>query len=184
MMKRFMDITVSLLLFLPALLICLVAALAIFIDIRANPIFTQRRVGRNRRPFTLLKMRTMPPDTPHLASHQVGAGAISRTGRLLRRLKIDELPQLWCVLRGEMSLVGPRPCLESQVELVEERDRLRVFCVRPGITGLAQIQGVDMSTPAKLAQIDAAYAANPSLREDFRILVRTAIGGGRGDAAA
>ena len=184
MMKRFMDITVSLLLFLPALLVCLIAGLAIFIDIRANPIFTQRRVGRDRRPFTLVKMRTMPPDTPHLASHQVGAAAINRTGALLRRLKIDELPQLWCVLRGEMSLVGPRPCLESQTELVEERDRLGVFDIRPGITGLAQVQGVDMSTPVKLAQIDAAYAANPSLGTDISILIQTAIGGGRGDAAA
>lgn len=184
MAKRIMDLSISLVLLCPAILVCLFASLAIYLDMKANPLFVQRRVGRHRRPFTLVKMRTMPPETPHLPSHKVGAAAISRTGTLLRKLKIDELPQLWCVLRGEMSLVGPRPCLESQAELIEEREKRGVFDARPGITGLAQIQGVDMSTPAKLAALDAAYVEGRSFMGDIAILVRTATGGGRGDAAA
>jgi lipopolysaccharide/colanic/teichoic acid biosynthesis glycosyltransferase len=184
MKKRLFDILISTMLLPLAVLVCLFASVAIYLDIKTNPLFTQRRVGQHRRPFTLIKMRTMPPGTPHVASHQVGAGAISRTGTLLRKLKIDELPQLWCVLRGDMSIVGPRPCLESQTELIGEREQRGVFDVRPGITGLAQVQGVDMSTPKELAELDSAYVRNRTFRGDIAILVRTATGGGRGDAAA
>jgi lipopolysaccharide/colanic/teichoic acid biosynthesis glycosyltransferase len=183
MKKRLMDILISVILLAPALLVCLLASVAIYLDMKANPIFVQRRVGRHRRPFTLVKMRTMPPDTPHLASHQVGSAAISRTGILFRKFKIDELPQLWCVLCGDMSLVGPRPCLESQTDLIREREQRGVFDVRPGITGLAQIQGVDMSMPTKLAEIDAAYVRERTFTGDIAILARTAFGNGRGDAA-
>ena len=184
MAKRLVDIAISVLLILPALAICFLAAIAIWLDMKANPLFIQERVGRHRRPFLLVKMRTMPPSTPHLPSHEVGGIAISKTGAWLRRLKIDELPQLWCVLRGDMSLVGPRPCLASQIELIDERAKRAVFDVRPGITGLAQIRGVDMSTPAKLAMIDAHYVGNRTMMQDFTILCLTVTGSGRGDAAA
>ncbi|MBO9696399.1 MAG: sugar transferase [Sphingopyxis sp.] len=184
MAKRLVDIVISILLIPPALVVCSLAAVAIWLDMKANPLFIQERVGRRRRPFRLVKMRTMPPATPHLPSHEVGGAAISKTGTWLRRLKIDELPQLWCVLRGDMSLVGPRPCLASQIELIEEREKHGVFDARPGITGLAQIRGVDMSTPAKLATIDADYVGNRTMTQDFEILLLTVTGSGRGDAAA
>lgn len=182
MLKRILDVSVALLLIIPAAIICAIASLAIYIDLKSNPIFVQRRVGRDRRPFNLIKLRTMLPQTPQLASHQVGPASISRTGNILRSLKVDELPQLLCVLRGDMSLVGPRPCLESQLELITEREKRNVFSVRPGITGLAQIQGVDMSRPLELAILDAKYVQCASMQTDLMILVRTLIGDGVGDA--
>jgi lipopolysaccharide/colanic/teichoic acid biosynthesis glycosyltransferase len=139
-------------------------------------------VGRHLQPFQLYKLRTMRLDTAHVASHLAPSSQITRVGRLLRRLKIDELPQLICVLRGDMSLVGPRPCLPAQTELVEERSRRGVYKARPGITGLAQVNGIDMSTPVELAIADAEYVHNMHLALDLRLLARTVIGHGMGDA--
>ena len=101
------------------------------------------------------------------ASHETPASAVTPLGRRLRALKLDELPQLWNVLKGEMSLVGPRPCLPSQTVLVDEREKRGVLAIRPGITGKAQVMGVDMSDPARLAEIDASYAAEPSFLGDL-----------------
>ncbi|ADH86486.1 sugar transferase [Desulfurivibrio alkaliphilus] len=148
-----------------------------------SPLFRQQRVGRHRQPFVLVKLRTMRPDTASVASHLADASAITPYGRFLRRRKLDELPQLWNVLKGEMSLVGPRPCLFNQTELIEERARRRVFNARPGITGLAQIQGIDMSTPELLAQTDAKMIASLGLVDYFRYIFLTVTGKGRGDAA-
>ena len=120
-----------------------------------SPLFRQERVGKNQRSFTLVKFRTMRPNTASVASHLADASAITSFGRFLRRTKLDELPQLWNVLRGDMSLVGPRPCLFNQQDLIAERAKCAVFDARPGITGLAQIQGIDMSTPELLAKTDA-----------------------------
>jgi lipopolysaccharide/colanic/teichoic acid biosynthesis glycosyltransferase len=184
MLKRAFDLFVSLLLLLPAIFICVIASIIIYLDVRANPLFVQWRIGRNRRPFLLYKLRTMLPQTPDGPSHQVGTATISRTGAILRLLKIDELPQLLCVLKGDMSLVGPRPCLGSQLELISEREKRNVFSVRPGITGLAQIKGLDMSTPIDLAIVDAAYINDATFRADLLILLRTIIGDGVGDAAS
>jgi len=144
-------------------------------------IFSQPRVGRNRQIFTCYKLRTMRIDTVAAASHETPASAVTPLGQTLRRLKLDELPQLWNVLTGEMSFVGPRPCLPIQTVLVEARDRLGVYALRPGITGLAQVQGVDMSDPLLLAGIDADYARRQSFSGDLRLILRTVVGGGRGD---
>jgi len=100
----------------------------------------------------------------------------------LRRSKLDELPQLWNVLKGEMSLVGPRPCLPSQTELIAARERLGVYAVRPGITGLAQVNGIDMSTPELLAKTDAHMMRTLNLGHYLRYLVQTVVGKGGGDA--
>ena len=129
-----------------AFLICLVES--------SKPIFVQRRVGENRKPFKLLKFRTMKSNTPSLASHLINKSSLTKFGGILRSLKIDELPQLINVLNGDMSLVGPRPCLLNQIDLIKIRDEYNVFSVKPGITGLSQIKGVDMSNPVKLAQTD------------------------------
>ncbi len=146
-----------------------------------SPLFRQTRVGRGGRPFTLLKLRTMRPDTPNVATHEAPAHAVTRWGRWLRRTKLDELPQLINVLKGEMSLVGPRPSLPSQTELIAARARLGVFDARPGITGLAQLSGIDMSTPELLAQTDAEMLAHLTWRSYLRYLWLTIRGAGRGD---
>ena len=146
-----------------------------------TPLFQQVRVGRYQKPFTLVKFRTMKKDTAHVASHLATRDAITTFGHFLRRSKLDELPQLWNVLKGEMSLVGPRPCLFSQDELIHERDKRGVFLVRPGITGLAQINDVDMSDPIKLAEIDAAMIQQWSMLDYFRFILATILGKGAGD---
>ena len=181
--KRLFDVLICVLLAAPALVITLIALPFVWLDTKASPIFRQQRVGRDGRPFIMLKLRTMRADTPHRASHEVGAAMITRSGRILRKTKIDELPQLWNVLKGEMSLVGPRPCLLSQTRLIEERARLGVLALRPGITGVAQLAGLDMSEPVALARADAAYLSRWTLRRDLLLLVQTAVGKGGGDAA-
>jgi len=113
----------------------------------SSPLFRQERIGRNKKTFVLVKFRTMSVDTTSVASHLASTSSITKLGSFLRRTKLDELPQLWNVLKGEMSLVGPRPGLFNQVELMQAREKKCVFDVRPGITGLAQISNIDMSTP-------------------------------------
>lgn len=145
------------------------------------PIFRQVRVGRHKNQFTLVKFRTMRPGTASVASHLADASAITPWGRLLRRTKLDELPQLWNVLKGEMSLVGPRPCLFNQEELIRERGNRRVFDARPGITGLAQINNIDMSTPVLLAETDARMLQTLNLKNYFKYIFLTVGGKGAGD---
>ncbi|MDR2208996.1 MAG: sugar transferase [Azoarcus sp.] len=181
-MTRVLDVILALLgltLGLPLLLVLLVVG---WFD-TGLPLFTQQRVGRHQRPFVLVKFRTMRPDTTSVASHLADPDAITPLGRFLRRTKLDELPQLWNVLRGDMSLVGPRPCLFNQEELIRERAARGVFEARPGITGLAQTKGIDMSNPALLAETDAAMLANFRLPDYFRYIFLTLVGRGRGDHA-
>lgn len=146
-----------------------------------SPLFKQERVGRNKKPFILVKFRTMRKDTVSVASHLASADAITPFGRFLRRTKLDELPQLWNVLKGEMSLVGPRPCLFNQSELILERERRGVLDARPGITGLAQVNDIDMSTPVLLAETDARMLAELTFRNYFRFIFLTVAGKGAGD---
>ncbi len=141
-------------------------------------IFAQRRVGRHGRDFTCYKLRSMRTDTADLPTHMVGASAITRLGGFLRRSKLDELPQLWNVLRGEMSLVGPRPCLPTQEVLIRARAEHGALDVRPGITGLAQINDLDMSEPLRLAAVDGSYAANWTMLGDLKIIANTLRGKG------
>jgi O-antigen biosynthesis protein WbqP len=146
-----------------------------------SPLFRQQRVGRNLRPFVLVKFRTMRTGTASVASHLADNTAITKMGRFLRRSKLDELPQLWNVLKGEMSLVGPRPCLFNQEALIVERAGRGVFDVRPGITGLAQVKGIDMSTPGLLAETDAQMIKTLSLFNYFNYILLTIVGKGTGD---
>lgn len=145
------------------------------------PLFKQERVGRNQKPFTLVKFRTMRPDTVSVATHLADASDITKLGHFLRRTKLDELPQLWNVLKGEMSLVGPRPCLFSQHELIAERESRGIFSARPGITGLAQVNGVDMSMPKLLVELDAHMLQDWGVRIYFFCIIKTVFGAGRGD---
>jgi lipopolysaccharide/colanic/teichoic acid biosynthesis glycosyltransferase len=112
-----------------------------------SPIFRQERVGKGKQPFHLIKFRSMHVSAPSIATHLASASSITPFGSFLRKSKLDELPQLWNVFVGDMSLVGPRPNLFNQEELIHERDSRGVYSVCPGITGLAQINKIDMSTP-------------------------------------
>lgn len=147
-----------------------------------SPIFVQERVGRDKKPFKLIKFRTMSIDTQSVASHLASTSSITKLGAFLRKTKIDELPQLINVLKGEMSLVGPRPNLFNQTELIQEREALGVYNVLPGITGLAQVQNIDMSTPKLLAQTDRQMIDTLTLKSYFRYIILTATGSGSGDA--
>lgn len=144
-------------------------------------LFKQLRVGRNGRVFTCYKFRTMRIDTPQVATHQVSADSTTPIGKRLRDLKLDELPQVFNILANHMSLVGPRPCLPSQTELVEARRRLGVLAVKPGVTGWSQIHGIDMSDSEKLAQSDAEFCARRSIPLYIRIAMLTFLGKGQGD---
>ncbi|MFY9237845.1 MAG: sugar transferase [Roseovarius sp.] len=117
-------------------------------------------------------------------THEVSAASITRIGHFLPRSKIDELPQVWNILRNEISLIGPRPGLPVQTALFEARQARGVFAVKPGISGLAQINDIDMSDPERLADWDARYIALQSLLLDAKIIMATLIGKGRGDRAA
>lgn len=147
-----------------------------------SPIFVQTRVGKHKKPFKLIKFRTMSKDTASVASHLASNTAITKFGGFLRKTKIDELPQLINVLKGEMSLVGPRPNLFNQEELIAERDALGVYDVLPGVTGLAQVQNIDMSTPKLLAQTDKQMINTLTLNRYFKYIFMTATGSGSGDA--
>ena len=165
------------------LLTCPVMALLYVIGLfdTGSPLFWQTRVGLHQKPFTLVKFRTMAVNTQSVASHLANPAHITRLGGFLRKSKLDELPQLWNVLKGEMSLVGPRPCLPSQLELIHARDGMGVFNAKPGITGLAQMNGIDMSTPELLAKTDAIMVNNLTIQSYFKYIMLTILGKGRGD---
>ena len=146
-----------------------------------SAIFRQERVGKSKKPFLLMKFRSMHVNAPSVATHLACSSSITPFGSLLRKSKLDELPQLWNVFVGDMSLVGPRPSLFNQVELIHERDLLGVYTVRPGITGLAQIKKIDMSTPKFLAQTDAKMIQDLNILYYFKYILLTIFGKGFGD---
>ncbi|SJL83528.1 sugar transferase [Vibrio palustris] len=158
------------------LIICLIG----YFD-TGSPVFFQQRVGKNRHLFTLIKFRTMPVDTQSVATHLVGKSSVTPLGGFLRKTKLDELPQLINVVKGDMSLVGPRPCLANQQDVIEAREIRNVFTARPGITGLAQIEDVDMSTPTRLAELDAKMLESLTVSLYFSYIVKTVLGAGTGD---
>ncbi|WP_445777219.1 sugar transferase [Shewanella sp.] len=147
-----------------------------------SPIFVQTRVGKNKKAFKLIKFRTMSVETKSVASHLANNASITKLGSFLRKTKIDELPQLINVVKGEMSLVGPRPNLFNQDELIKARDALGVYDVLPGITGLAQVQNIDMSTPTLLAETDKKMIDSLNIQNYFKYIFMTVTGSGSGDA--
>ncbi|MFA0441887.1 sugar transferase [Vibrio sp. 10N.222.51.C12] len=179
-MLRFLDFSIAFLglLFLWPILV-IVTIIGLF-DTGA-PVFIQERVGRNQKAFNLIKFRTMSVDTESVASHLASRSSITKLGAFLRKTKIDELPQLINVVKGEMSLVGPRPNLFNQKELIEARDALGIYDVLPGVTGLAQVSNIDMSTPELLARTDKEMIDTLTLSHYFRYILATATGKGMGD---
>lgn len=160
--------------------ILLIVTIIGYFDTR-SPIFIQERVGKNKKLFNLIKFRTMSIDTKSVASHLASTASITKLGGFLRKTKIDELPQLINVLKGEMSFVGPRPNLFNQDDLIAERDSRGVYDVLPGITGLAQVNTIDMSTPKLLAETDQKMIQTLTLKNYFRYIIMTATGSGSGD---
>lgn len=149
--------------------------------VNGSPLFFQQRVGKDKHLFTLIKFRTMSRHTVSVGTHLADPASITRFGHFLRKTKLDELPQLFNVLLGTMSLVGPRPCLPNQTELIEEREQRGVFMTRPGITGLAQTNEIDMSVPRKLARYDQLMIKHMCLKLYLKMILTTAFGKGRGD---
>jgi len=179
-MIRFFDIVIScfgLFLFVPFSPIVLFFC---WIETR-SPLIFQKRIGKNLKIFTLIKFRTMYTNTKISSTHLVDDSSVTKIGNYLRKFKIDEIPQLINVLKGEMSLVGPRPCLPSQKQLINERNRRNVFSVLPGITGLSQINGIDMSNPELLAKSDEKMILYLKLSVYFMYILLTLIGRGLGD---
>jgi len=143
-------------------------------------VFSQTRIGQHGRPFTCYKFRTMYVSAPNVATHEAPASAVTPLGRFLRGSKLDELPQVFNILANQMSLVGPRPCLPSQVDLIAERRERGVLDMKPGITGLAQVNGIDMSDAKRLAKWDARYLRLRSISLDLKLIIQTGLGRGRG----
>ncbi|MDA7921670.1 sugar transferase [Verrucomicrobiales bacterium] len=183
-MKRLFDICVSLIGGILCAPLLLIVVPLIRMGSKGNAMFSQKRVGLNKLEFNCYKLRSMKVGTSQVGTHEVSESAVTGIGKFLRVTKIDEFPQLWNVFVGEMSLVGPRPCLATQIELIEEREKRGVFDVLPGITGLSQIEGIDMSDPVRLATLDAEYIASAGFGLDLKILVWTVLGKGSGDRIA
>lgn len=158
-----------------------VLGVMIRLDSPGPALLKQKRVGRREKIFTCYKFRTMAQGTPVVGTHDAPASAVTNLGHHLRRLKLDELPQLWNVAIGEMSLVGPRPSLPTQSDLIAERRTRSIYAARPGITGPAQVKGIDMSTPVELAIEDAGWVMAPTIGKYYSCIFLTIIGGGRGD---
>ena len=138
-----------------------------------SPLFIQKRLGYNLKSFSLIKFRTMPAGVRSAGTHLIKNIKFTLFGSFLRRTKIDEILQLLNVLKGDMSLVGPRPCLLNQRKLISERKKRGVFKVRPGITGLAQISGINMETPTLLAKTDQKMINSMNLNNYFYYIFKT-----------
>ena len=179
-MYRFFDIFFSLIGIVLSLPLLIIIYAISFFD-TGSPIFAQERVGLNMKPFILFKFRTMSLDTINVASHLAPSQNITSFGRILRKTKLDELPQLLNVFNGDMSFVGPRPNLFNQDLLINHRKNLNIYRVKPGITGLAQINKIDMSQPRILAETDFIMIKNLSLKKYFMYIFKTLIGSGSGD---
>lgn len=172
-LKRSMDLSFAMCVIVFLWWAMLAAWLAVRLSSPGPVIFAQPRIGRFGETFICYKFRTMRLGVKQAATHEMGQDAITNVGRFLRRTKIDELPQILNIFRNEMSLIGPRPCLESQTALIEARRARGVLAVKPGISGLAQVQGVDMSDPERLAALDAQYLARQSILLDLKITLAT-----------
>ena len=171
-MIRLLDIFFSFIgLLILSPLIILLAIIGFFEN--GSPIFIQQRVGYNEKIFFLIKFRTMKKNTKTAATHLIDNNMITSFGYFLRRTKLDELPQLLNVLIGDMSIIGPRPCLPNQNKLINERKKRGVFKVKPGITGLAQVSGIDMKTPTILAKTDLEMIEHFNLYNYFYYIFKT-----------
>jgi len=174
--KRAIDVVLAILLLIALAIPMLMIAALIRLDSRGRVLFRQKRLGLHEQPFTIYKFRTMRVDAPSEMPTRMLTGSahyITRVGKYLRISSLDELPQLFNILKGDMSFVGPRPTLENETALTRARERENAYSVRPGLTGLAQIRGRDELLPDEKAYLDGVYVRNMSLYYDFRIVLGT-----------
>ena len=176
-MKRLFDLMLGLTAACILLLPCALVALAVKLSSPGPAVYWSNRVGRNNVVFRMPKFRSMRIDTPTVATHLLENpdAWLTPIGSFLRKSSLDELPQLWCILRGEMSFVGPRPALYNQHDLIDLRTQLGIHALVPGLTGWAQINGRDELPLATKVALDAHYLAHQSLRLDIKILLATFI---------
>ena len=174
--KRFLDIVLSAAGLLVLSPILLIIAVAIKLDSKGPVLFKQKRVAKGKEHFQILKFRTMYADVPKdVPTHLLAdpESKITKIGRFLRKSSLDELPQIWNILVGEMSIIGPRPALWNQFDLIAERDKYGANDVRPGLTGLAQVMGRDELPIEVKAKYDREYAQNVTLANDVKIFFKT-----------
>ena len=171
--KRTLDIILSATALVVLSPLLLVAAILVRVGDGGPALFRQSRVGAGGRHFTVLKFRSMRVNAPNVPSAAGATIPVTRIGQVLRRTNIDELPQLLNILRGDMSIVGPRPPIPAQAALVEMRRANGALAVRPGLTGLAQVESFDGMTDAEKAELDGRYAATISLGGDLKLIFRT-----------
>ena len=176
--KRIIDIIFSVLGLIILIPVFLIISIAIKIESKGPVIFKQKRIGKRKKYFTIYKFRTMRSDTPKdMPTHMLknANGCITKVGNILRKTSLDELPQLVNILKGDMSIIGPRPALWNQDDLVEERDKYHANDIRPGLTGWAQVNGRDeLEIPVK-AKYDGEYTEKVSLWFDIKIFFKTII---------
>lgn len=180
MILRALDVFFSALGLVFSLPIMFLLWIVIMIEV-GSPFFVQERLGKNKSTFKIFKFRTMKLNTGNMATHLVGSNSLTFTGKYVRRLKLDELPQLINVFLGDMSLVGPRPNLLTQKAVISEREKLNIYNVKPGITGLSQISRIDMSNPKLLAQTDSKMLENLNVISYLKVLTKTLLGKGMRD---
>lgn len=176
--KRFFDIVLSFLGIVVLAVPMLIIALIVVIDSKGPAIFTQERFGKDGKPFKFYKFRSMKQNAPHdMATRDIeGQEYITKVGAFLRRTSLDELPQLFCILKGDMSIVGPRPVVLTETELNDYRKETGALSVRPGLTGLAQVTARDTLKDMKVkAELDGKYARELSFAEDARIFFKTIV---------
>ncbi|MBR5805502.1 MAG: sugar transferase [Oscillospiraceae bacterium] len=174
--KRFLDIVLSAAGLLVLSPILLIIAVAIKMDSKGPVLFKQKRVAKGKEHFQILKFRTMYADVPKdVPTHLLAdpESKITKIGRFLRKSSLDELPQIWNILVGEMSIIGPRPALWNQFDLIAERDKYGANDVRPGLTGLAQVMGRDELPIEVKAKYDGDYAQNVTFANDVKIFFKT-----------
>lgn len=174
-MKRILDFAISMLLIILIMPILLTICILIWIIDQHTAIYIQKRIGQYRKEFNMYKFRTMRKDTPEVATHLLNDWGkyITKLGDYLRKTSLDELPQIFNILKGDMSFIGPRPALFNQYDLIQMREKLGVNSIKPGLTGWAQINGRDDITLEKKVELDKYYLDNHSLLLDIKIIYKT-----------
>lgn len=176
--KRLIDIVLSLLGIIILAIPMIIIAIVVKCDSKGPAIFVQERVGKNCKPFKFYKFRSMRTDAPHdMATREIKSDSyITKVGAFLRKTSLDELPQMFCILKGDMSIIGPRPVVLTETELIEERKKTGAYKARPGLTGLAQVRMRDRLTDMKLkAEIDGEYVSKITFWKDFKIFWKTVV---------
>ena len=151
----------------------LISCILVFFEDGMPIFFIQERIGKNEKKFNLIKIRTMLRETPSLGTHEITVDRYLKSGRILRKLKIDELPQVLNFIVGDINLIGPRPGLENQIELLDFRRSKNIYRIKPGISGLSQVLGYDMSSPQVLSNVDSLYIEKKSILLDLNIFFAT-----------